>query len=197
MIDWKSAAAEVAKVAPSVASAIGGPAVGGVTTGAVTMLANMLGIDEDPASFVAATKDPEQRAELVRINNEHRRELESMRLQAEQASAAEETKRLTEINTTMRAELGTEGWFKSGWRPATGWVFMLSLGALVAALIYCIVRNPALLANPETVGLLCWVIGTMGAALGINVRERTKGKQIKAGQKPTSLYNAIRARTND
>lgn len=150
MIDWKSALGEVAKVFPAVATALGGAATGGVTAGAVAMIASMLDIDEDPASLIVAAKYPDKRAELVRINNEHRRELESMRLRAEQAHAAEETKRLSEVNAAMRAELGAEGWFKSGGRPAVGWVPALSFGAMAAALVVSVRVIPASSLRPWT-----------------------------------------------
>ena len=85
-MDWRSAVVEVAKYAPAVATALGGPAVGGAATGAALMVTSALGIENDPAALVAATQDPAKRAELVRLNNEHRQALEAMRLEAEKAA---------------------------------------------------------------------------------------------------------------
>lgn len=193
MIDWKAAAAEVGKIAPAVATALGGPGVGGVTAGAVTMVASMLGIDEDPASFIAATKNPEQRAELIRINNEHQRELEKLRMQAEQARAAEETKRLQAINETMQAELNTDGWFKSGWRPAIGWVLAISFGAMAIGLVVTLLRDPSQL--PSIMDGIITLIVAMGAVLGININARSSDKHLQAtGTKPLTFMDAIKTR---
>lgn len=195
MIDWKSALGEVAKVAPAVATALGGATTGGVTAGAVTMIASMLGIDEDPASFVAATKNPEKRAELVRINADHQRELEKMRLDAEAKHAAEETKRLSEVNATIRAELGTEGWYRSGWRPAVGWVLALSFGAMAVALVVSVLRDPSQL--PSAMDGIITLIVAMGTVLGVNINARTMEKHLRAtGTMPVTLLDAIKARVS-
>ncbi|WP_413616425.1 holin family protein [Halomonas cupida] len=193
-MNWRDAVEEVAKVAPSVALALGGPAAGGVAAGASIAITNMLGIENDPAALVAATQDPAKRAELVRINNEHREALEGMRLEAEKAAAAEVTKRLTETQATMRAELAHEGIWKSGWRPALGWVFALSLGALALVMAYTIAIDPTVVSDPEFTGMLIWLFVTMGAALGINVRQRTVDKAMERGQQPRSFMDAIKTR---
>ncbi len=193
-MDWRSAVEEVAKYAPAVATALGGPAVGGAAAGASLMVTSALGIENDPAALVAATQDPAKRAELVRLNNEHRQALEAMRLEAEKAAAAEQTARLTETQRTMRAELEHEGWFKSGWRPALGWVFAFSLGALSAVMVYTIAIDPTVVGDPEFTGMLIWLFVTMGAALGINVRQRTVDKALERGQQPRTFMDAIRTK---
>lgn len=195
-MNWKDAIPTVARVAPSVASVLAGPAVGGAVNGAAQMVTSLLGIENTPEALIGATQNPEQRAELVRINNEHRRELEQMRINAEIANAQEHTKRLSETQATLRAELQHDGWFKSGWRPAIGWIFGLSLGGIAAAIIVSIFRDPSLLVSPEFVGMLVWLLGTMGAALGINVRERTKNKQLAVGQRPSSFMEEVRTKGN-
>lgn len=193
-MEWRDAVQEVAKYAPAVATALGGPGVGGITAGAASMVTGLLGIENDPAALVAATQDPKARAELIRINNEHRRELERLRLEAEAAQAAEETARLAEISKTMRAELSTDGWFKSGWRPALGWVFAAALGGLAGVMVLTIAREPSLVGDPEFTGMLIWLFVTMGAALGINVRERSKDKARQLGQAPRTFLDALKLR---
>lgn len=193
-MDWKDAVAEVAKVAPSVATALGGPAAGGITAGASSMITGILGVEDSPAGIVAATQDPEKLAELKRINNEHRQKLEQMRMDAESAQAAELTARMAETQKTMRAELEHEGIFKSGWRPGMGWVFTIGLGSLTGVMAYTIGTNPQMVGDAEFSGLLVWLIATMGATVGINVRERGKDKQARAGFRPTTFMDAIATR---
>lgn len=190
-MEWRDAITEVAKYAPAVATALGGPAAGGVTAGASRMVTELLGVEDSPAGLVAATQDPEKRAELIRINNTHKEKLEQMRLDAELAHAAEETARLTETNKTMRAELGADGWFKSGWRPALGWVFAASLGAMAGVMAYTVAMEPTLVGDPEFTGMLVWLFVTMGAALGINVRERSKDKARMMGDSPKNFMDSI------
>ncbi|RTR01952.1 3TM-type holin [Halomonas nitroreducens] len=190
-MDWKDAVGEVAKYAPAVATALGGPAAGGITAGAADLVTGLLGVENTPAGLVAATQDEEKRAELIRINNEHREKLEQMRLDAEAADAAEKTARLVETQKTMRAELEHDGVYKSGWRPALGWVFAASLGGLAGVMVYAIGREPTLVSDPEFTGMLAWLFVTMGAALGINVRERSKDKARRAGHRPARFMDAI------
>ncbi|MBW5800076.1 3TM-type holin [Halomonas elongata] len=193
-MEWRDAVTEVAKYAPAVATALGGPAAGGVTAGAAQMVTSALGVENSPAGLVAATQDPEKRAELQRINNEHRRELERMRLDAEAAQAAEVTARLTETNKTMRAELQHDGWYKSGWRPLAGYAFTASLFGLALVVIVAIARDPSLLSEEHVMAVLAWLIATLGAAVGINVRERSKDKARQLGQEPGSFMDAVKTK---
>ncbi|MCL7938816.1 holin family protein [Halomonas sp. ATCH28] len=193
-MNWRDAVSEVAKYAPAVAAALGGPAAGGITAGASRMVTGLLGVEDSPAGLVAATQDPKKRAELIRINNEHREKLEGMRLNAEAAQAAEETARLAETQKTLRAELEHDGWFKSGWRPALGWVFAASLGALAGVMAFTIARTPTVVSDPEFTGMLVWLFVTMGGALGINVRERSKDKIRRLGQSPRTFMDALLVR---
>lgn len=191
-MNWKDAAEQVVKYAPAIASALGGPAAGGIAAGASSMVSGLLGVEDSPAGLVAATQDPEKRKELIRLNNEHRERFERMRLEAEAAEAAEKTARLAETQKTIRAELKHEGWFKSGWRPATGWVFAASVGGFVAVMAYSLTQDPSMIGDPDFVAMVAWVFGTMGAALGINIRERSKDKARQVGAEPSSFMDRIR-----
>lgn len=191
-MEWRDAVGEVAKYAPAVATALGGPGVGAATAGAAQFVTAALGIENSPAALVAATQDPDKRAELVRLGNQHREALEELRIEAEKAAAAEVTARLAETQKTLRAELATEGWFKSGWRPFLGWVFALSLGGLAVVMAYIIALNPTVVSDTEFTGMLIWLFVTMGAALGINVRQRSVDKARSMGQSPKSFIDEIR-----
>ena len=188
-LDWRSAVGEVAKYAPAVATALGSPLAGGVVSGAAGIVTSLLGVENSPAGLIAATQDPDKRAELVRIDNEHKRELTRMAIEAKAKADAEETARLAETQATMRAELSTGGWFKTGWRPMVGWVMAYSFAALATGLTWTMVSDPSQF--PSIVDTAIALIVVMGPVLGLNLRERTKTYQIKAGQKPTSFLDSL------
>lgn len=189
-MNWLDAVEEVAKYAPAVATALGGPAVGGITAGAAKMVTSALGVRNSPAALVSALEDPAKRETLVRLNNEHERELISIRLQAETAQAQEETKRLSEVNQTIRAELATEGWWRAGWRPFNGWMLSASLAAVNFGLLAVVIRDPTQL--PVVVDVLIWSVVAQGAVQGINIKKRSDDKQAIMGRAPTSFMDSIR-----
>ncbi|BCB06782.1 hypothetical protein HHSLTHF2_06720 [Vreelandella venusta] len=189
-MNWRDAIEEVAKYAPAVATALGGPAVGGITSGVATMVTSALGVRNSPAALVSALEDPVKRETLVRLNNEHERELISIRLQAETAQAQEETKRLSEVNQTIRAELATEGWWRSGWRPFNGWMLSASLAAVNFGLVAVVIRDPTQL--QVVVEVLIWSVVAQGAVQGVNIKKRSDDKQVMMGRAPTSFMDAIR-----
>ncbi|MBB3231719.1 3TM-type holin [Halomonas stenophila] len=183
--NWKDAVAEVAKVAPAVATAIGGPPAGGITAGAARMVTGLLGVENAPGGLVAAAQDPQKRAELIRIDQEHRRELEKLRLEAEAAQAQEETKRLAEINQTMRAEAASQDGYVRRWRPTFGYLVAIAWAVLTLAIAGSIVMAPGeagIVAQAITALTPMWSVAL--AILGINVSKRSQDKQVAAGQSP-------------
>lgn len=193
-ISWRDAAETVAKVAPGVATALGGPGIGAAAGLATRFITDTLGIENTPEAMVAAAQNPDMVAELKRLELTHKEKLESLRLEEMTLQMQEESKRLAEVNATMRAELTHDGIFKSGWRPALGWVFAASVGVLVSAMAYTIARDPGMLGNQEFTGMLIWLFVTMGAVLGVNVRERSKDKMSRRGLKPAGFMSQIMTR---
>ncbi|MDX1464107.1 MAG: 3TM-type holin [Halomonas sp.] len=182
---WKDAVAEVAQFAPAVAAAIGGPPAGGIAAGAARMVTGLLGVENTPGGLVAAAQDPEKRAELIRIDQEHRRELEKLRLEAEAAEAHEATKRLAEINQTIRAEAASQDAFVRRWRPSFGYLVAISWAVMTLALAWSIVMAPGeagTVAQAITALTPMWSVAL--AILGINVSKRSQDKQVAAGQSP-------------
>lgn len=185
-MEWSDVAETVGKVAPVLGSALAGPA-GGAVGG---LVARALGVTETPEALAGATQNTEQRAELLRIENEHKREVLSLTLNAQAKQEAEQTVQLQATQETMRAELGTQGWFKSGWRPAVGWVMAYAFAALATGLTWTMITDPSQF--PSIVDAAIALIVVMGPVLGLNLHERTKTYQIKAGQRPTTFMDAIR-----
>ncbi|MCG7598394.1 holin family protein [Halomonas sp. McH1-25] len=179
-MNWGDIRNAVATVAPALGTALGGPA--GTAVG--SLLASALGVEATPEAVEAALKrDPASALKLRQVEAD----LERARMEAT-------TERQRIVNQTMQAELSQEGWFKSGWRPALGWVFAASLGALAGVMAYTVALNPTVVSDPDFTGMLVWLFVTMGAALGINVRERSKDKATRLGIMPGSLLDRIKTR---
>lgn len=162
-MEWSDAARMVSKVAPSLGAAVAGP--GGYAIG--SGIAKLLGVEDNPAAVDAALmQDPQAAIKLRQLESD----MERARLDAD-------VERQRMVNETMRAEVAQDGWFKSGWRPALGWVFTASLGTLAMSMAGTIIRDPTVVSDGEFTGMLVWLFVTMGAALGINVKKRSDDKQ--------------------
>ncbi|MDW7746569.1 3TM-type holin [Halomonas sp.] len=182
---WKDAVDKVAQVAPAVATALGGPAAGGITAGAARMVTGLLGVENTPEGLLGALDDPAKLAELKRIDAEHRRELEKLRLEAEAAQAQEATKRLAEINQTIRAEAASNDAFVRRWRPTFGYLVAIAWAVMSLAIAWSIVSQPGqagTVAQAITALTPMWSVAL--AILGINVSKRSQDKQVAAGQPP-------------
>ncbi|MDV6318792.1 3TM-type holin [Chromohalobacter sp. HP20-39] len=191
-MDWKSAVSEVAKYAPAVATAIGSPAAGAMASGAADFVTGLLGIENTPEALVAATQDPEKRTELIRIDREHKQELEKIRANAEVAQAQETTKRLSETNQTMRAELESDSTLKAGWRGGLGWIFDLSCLGVMASIVFAMFQpgtNKAELINSALV-----IFGIMATVLGIDISRVGRERMASMGRAPTSFMDAVKTR---
>lgn len=188
---WQDAAKVVTKVAPAVATAVGSPAAGVATSIVTKFIADALGIEQSPDALIEAVQDPQKLAELKRLDREYAKDLERMRIEADMAAMREETMRLDQINQTLRAELGHEGWFKSGWRPFIGWMFGMSMASFVATLAYHLTQDPSLIGDPEFTGMVVWIFVTMGAALGIQIDKRSKDKWVARGVEPKGFLSQI------
>jgi len=192
-MSWRDAVEEVAKYAPAVAAALGGPAAGGITAGASRMVTGLLGVEDSPAGLVGAMQDTEKRAELIRINNEHREKFERLRLDAEAAQAAEETARLAEVNETIRTEAKADDAYVRRWRPTFGYLVAVSWALQSIAIGWTIIATPeeaGTVAQSITALTPMWSVAL--AVLGINVHKRSQDKQVAAGQQPGGFMGMIK-----
>lgn len=188
-MNWRDAVEEVAKYAPAVATALGGPAVGGITAGASKMVTGFLGVEDDPGALVKALGDPAKRDALIKLNNEHERELLSLRLQAEKAQAEEATKQLQAVNATAQAELAAEPGFRTNWRPFNGWMMGISLSAVNIGMVALAFMSPDQL--DTIIDVLIWSVAAQGAVQGINIKQRSNDKRLRLGQSPVSFMDEI------
>lgn len=91
-------------------------------------------------------------------------------------------KSLTETGLTMRAELGHEHWFFTGWRPFIGWVFGVT--ALCFGLMLTAATGLAAWRSPDPLKTLtdAWPLfavffGTLGAVVGVLIPSRSLEKK--------------------
>ncbi|MDN3524338.1 3TM-type holin [Halomonas sabkhae] len=192
-IDTEALSSAVSKGAPILGSLIGTPATGA----AVGMIAKALGTDANPDAIVQELEhNPEAANKLAAVEREHERELTRMNLEAQ-------TARLGQVNRTMRAEAASNDAYVRRWRPTYGYLtaaaWFIQMTGFTVILGVVAFRTPGELAS--VVGalgaVLSALLGLWGialAVLGINVRERSKDKQVAAGQRPKGFMNALATR---
>lgn len=180
-MNWKDVASTVGAYAPAIGGALGGSA--GAAVG--TLAATALGVEDNPEAVANAVKnDPEAQRKILELQNNHKEEITRLQLEAE-------TTRLSEINKTMRAETESDNIFKSGWRPALGWVFTASMAGMSGTLMYALVNDISLINDESFMTTVTWLTVTVGGALGINIRERSKDKAMQKGFTPKSFMDSI------
>ena len=178
---WESIKSTVAGAAPLLGSALGGPAGGAVGT----MISEALGVEDKPEAIQQALQqDPEASAKLQALQQEHRRELRRMTLEAE-------TKKLAQINQTMRAELQAESGYRTNWRPTFGYAASIAFGLQMIGLT--VVFGWVAIAAPAEAGTIVkalaeaisslmplWAVAL--SILGVQIRQRSRDKETAAGQ---------------
>lgn len=186
-MDWKDIAESVADAAPLIGGVLAGPA--GAAAG--TLLASIFGTDGTPEAVAAAIKsDPEAAVKLREAELAHAEAMRRLYLEAKASEQAAITQRLTAINKTMRAELETDGWFKSGWRPAIGWAMAFSIISIVVGLGSVLMNDPSKV-RAVVDGIIA-LLAVMGPVLGVNIHARSRETQTKlTGRSPDSLLSAI------
>jgi hypothetical protein len=180
-INWNSVKASVAKVAPLLGTALGGPS--GAAVG--TLVASALGVEDKPDAVARALEtDPQAAVKLRELELTHKAAMERMLLEAE-------TTRLAEVNHTIRMETQACDPYVRRWRPTFGYVtagtWLLQSVALMLGIIGAVFVYPehsgeilnglsALMAAMVTM----WAIAL--SVLGINISSRSADKRVAAGQ---------------
>lgn len=180
---WGDIGDAVGRAAPLLGTALGGPAGGAIGA----MIASLLGVEAEPAAVGGAlAADPAAAAKLRELEMAHQHELRLAVLQSE-------TARLGEINATMRAEYAANDAFVRRWRPYYGYMVATTWGlqtlAIAAAIVWASFITPEyageiLGAVTALVGALAAHWGVALAVLGVNVAQRSRDKQVQAGQEP-------------
>jgi hypothetical protein len=104
----------------------------------------------------------------------------------------EETKRLEAVNATIRAEAASGDAYVRRWRPTFGYCVALTWVTLMGACSYVIVTDPAQAGTViAAMGSLSAMWGIALAVLGVAVHERSKDKQVAAGQSPLGVFSGL------
>lgn len=145
------------------------------------------------AKSITGQSDPQSAVDAIHQDPEQARKFQEAMGELEVQMERERTKKLTQINQTMRTEYKESGW-KSGWRPFFGYMFATAYGVLFFGIIALIGY-----AMSESVGAAVELTGAIGgmissftpllgiglAVLGVQIRERGKDKRLAAGAKDT------------
>lgn len=186
-MSWKDIAGGIAKVAPFLAELVGGPIAPAVTM-ASGLISHALGTNNDPDAVAEKLKsDPEALAKVKQCEIEHAAELKIAVIKAN-------TARLTQINTTIRAEAASNDPYVRRWRPTFG--YSVSFSWTVQMIGYVAIAGWAVVQHPDKAAAIIAALGAMisgsmvlwGIALsvlGVNVSKRSQDKQVLAGQEPT------------
>jgi len=174
-MNWGEIGKIVGKAAPIVGSLLGGPAGGAVGA----MVSKALGADNTPdAVSQALQSNPDALAKIIALENDNIQKLTQMHLDAE-------TARLTQINTTMRAEAASNDAYVRRWRPTFGYLTAIAWLIEAGAIAWSIVGSPAEAGSvAQAVTALTPMWGVALAVLGVNIASRSKDKQVAAGQTP-------------
>jgi hypothetical protein len=184
-MEWKDLKGLIGKSAPMLGTLLGGPAGSAVGS----MISSVLGVDNDPDNVKKALEaDPSLLLQLRQAEIQQQTELQRMVVESE-------TKILTQVNETMRAELASGDRFKSYWRPLFGYVMALTWGAMMLATTYQILFRPA--DAGATIAALAQLSGLWGiglAVLGINVWKRSDDKSAAFGNPQEKILSAVATR---
>lgn len=189
-MDWKDVGKLIAPLAPMAGSILGGliPFPGGSIIGQKLgeMIAGAFGVAPTPAAVSEAVANSTEETARVKINAavaQARAEIEGF-VEVEEAYLHAVEVGLAQTGETMRLELRPENrhWFFTGWRPASGWVFVVYATAFGAILMLAGVMS-AFFGKPEALDRLsnAWPIyaayfGTLAAMVGVYVVARTADK---------------------
>lgn len=154
---WETLGNTVAKAAPLLGGAIGGP--GGAAIG--QLVASAFGVEsDDPAAMEQAIKqDPQAALKLREIEARHQERLEELAMQRHAAELEAETTRHTESQKTIRAEAehGTD--YVKETRPR------IARLSGYATIIYCLVAETARLITEAWGGTLAGADVAVAAVL--------------------------------
>jgi len=190
-VDWKKLGKQVAELgAPLLGFALGGP--GGAAL-ASTITASLGLSDSTPAAISQALNtDPEAATKMLELQTRHKERIEEIALDRYRAERDADAKEQAQINETMRVEYKSQGTYKTGWRPAFGWIAALGFGGILCALVYSMFKEPAQAA--KMVESATVVLSLMLAVLGININKRSQDKQSVLPNRPIGILEAVATR---
>jgi hypothetical protein len=165
---------------PWLTAALGGPI--GLATMAANKLAQHIGVTAGAGSIVEDVKsvlkgfNPEQVAELKKIELDFQKEMKVLGYKHEEQLLQFDLDQIKTVNETIRVELqnsANEAWYQKAWRPACG--FSVALGSFLGVIGTCylsykgiILKDAnAMVAIPALATSIATILAIPGAAVGI------------------------------
>lgn len=190
-MDWSSVVPVVASLAPMAGSILGGliPFPGASLIGQKfgEVIAKQFGLPATATAgqlnqTIAMAGEETARAKINAAMEQARAEIAGF-VDIEKAYLKAVETGLIQTNETMRAEIGHEHWFYTGWRPAIGWIFVLfalsfgtMLTAAAAAAAFWSNAQPLLiLTNSWPIFLVYF--STLGLMVGVYIPSRSAEKK--------------------
>jgi hypothetical protein len=188
-MNWTDVAKIIAPILPEAGSILGGliPFPGGSLIGEEfgKIIAAQFGVAPTPDAVAAAVNTNPNEVVLAKINQA----IELARIQIDGFSDLEKAylhtveTGLSQTGDTMRADIGHESLFFTGWRPAIGWVFVFE--AVCFGLMLTVAAGAAAFFNnsrPLEIITNAWPIflayfGTLGLMVGVYIPSRTAEKK--------------------
>lgn len=184
---WSDVGDMVAKAAPLLGTALGGPAGGA----AGALVASVFGTDESPdAVMKALNSDPEAMVKVRKIQEENHFVLEKMAGETHRAN-------LKQVNETMQVTATSDHGFVRNARPFLIYSLGFNLNFMIIGAL-CLLGTDS--ATPEEIATVYAAISMplsiLAGACGVYVRSRsTHDKAFAAGQKPEmSMIGKLAAR---
>ena len=191
-MNWLDVAKTIAPLAPMAGKILGGliPFPGAALIGEQfgAIVARQFGVPATPQAVseaIAVAGEETARAKISAAVEQARIEvagfvdLEKAYLHAVEVGTAE-------VNATMRAEVGHEHWFFSGWRPAAGWLFDIYAALFGFELTYALAQS-AFYDNAKPLAAItaAWPVfavylGALAAMVGVYVIGRSQEKAAAA-----------------
>lgn len=177
--DFKPLIDLIGKAAPALAAALGGPLAGA----AVSVIADALGVADDPDAVTAAVASADPAVIVAQLAAAEAR----FKVEAEKAITLR-----TQIDAhveMMRLDYG-RGWFWGSWRPLAGWIATAwSAAVCVVAVRDIWIANYALMGEA---GNLLMIGGPIMALAGVYSWQKSEERKAMAGGGLGRVVDSIR-----
>lgn len=196
MADWVAIGKMIAPLAPTIGGIVGGllplPAGGLIGKQAGQILADALGVDNDPGAIATAiTNDPDAANKLAAAESEAASRWQGL-AQIASAMYAGNTAQATEINATMRAELATgQKWW--AWRNLYGYSVGIEATATSWVVIYSLIFDPSIFKNvsDSLSFFLSWYTLRFGLLGYIHNQSTQEKVAAVTGQTPDGVVKSV------
>lgn len=178
-MNWSDLGETVADAAPLLGSALGP-----IGAGVGSVIAAVFGSKNEPDALAQAIKaDPQAAAKLREIELNNQAKLQGLVIEAN-------TKRLAEVNKTIRTETQADDKFVRRWRPTFGYcmafTWVMQILGMVGAIAYAIIAEPGeaavilnALAEVNAAMVTMWAVAL--SVIGVSVYQRSQDKKNKLG----------------